>query len=166
MEIRKNYNAGLTDDLDLVRQMSTAIYFIDKLALRAGNEKGDDLADTVGCCSLRVENVTLTSPKTVNFDFLGKDSMRYQNSVEVPTKVFNNIKRFQKGKKPKDDLFDLLNVGFSKFLLINFLFFFSYFFGFSIFFDKFKFPFFDYFLKFLKYFGIYCTRHSSFNYFY
>jgi len=34
------------------------MYFIDKLALRAGNEKDtDEAADTVGCCSLRVEHV-------------------------------------------------------------------------------------------------------------
>ena len=28
---------------------------LDKLALRAGNEKDEDQADTVGCCSLRLE---------------------------------------------------------------------------------------------------------------
>ena len=35
------------------------MYFIDKLALRAGNEKDtDESADTVGCCSLRVEHMS------------------------------------------------------------------------------------------------------------
>jgi DNA topoisomerase-1 len=43
-----------------VRQRAVALYFIDKLALRAGNEKDtDEAADTVGCCSLRCEHVTL-----------------------------------------------------------------------------------------------------------
>ena len=42
-----------------VRQRAVALYFIDKLALRAGNEKDEDQADTVGCCSLRVEHITL-----------------------------------------------------------------------------------------------------------
>ena len=42
-----------------VRQRSVALYFIDKLALRAGNEKDEDQADTVGCCSLRCEHITL-----------------------------------------------------------------------------------------------------------
>ena len=38
---------------------SVAVYFIDKLALRAGNEKdSDETADTVGCCSLRVEHLS------------------------------------------------------------------------------------------------------------
>jgi len=88
--------------------MATAIYLIDKLALRVGNEKGSEEADTVGCCSLRVEHITLEPPNILNFDFLGKDSMRYENSVEVPKKVYNNIKRFKQGKKEGTELFHLL----------------------------------------------------------
>ena len=39
------------------------MYFIDKLALRAGNEKdADEAADTVGCCSLRVEHISESFP--------------------------------------------------------------------------------------------------------
>jgi DNA topoisomerase IB len=34
--------------------MGVAVYFLDKLALRAGHEKDDDEADTVGCCTLKV----------------------------------------------------------------------------------------------------------------
>ena len=41
------------------KQLGTTTYIIDKLALRVGNEKGDDQADTVGCCSLRVQHVKL-----------------------------------------------------------------------------------------------------------
>jgi len=107
-EIRRNYKLNFTDDHEPTRQMATAIYLIDRLALRVGNEKGNEEADTVGCCSLRVEHITCEAPDTLNFDFLGKDSMRYQNSVEVPKKVFVNIQRFQKGKKPEEDLFHLL----------------------------------------------------------
>ena len=44
--------------------MATAMYLIDHLALRVGNEKSEDEADTVGCCSLRVEHVTLTTTVT------------------------------------------------------------------------------------------------------
>lgn len=35
------------------QQMGVALYFIDKLALRAGHEKEEDEADTVGCCTLK-----------------------------------------------------------------------------------------------------------------
>ena len=37
--------------------LGVCTYLIDKLALRVGNEKGEDEADTVGCCSLRVEHI-------------------------------------------------------------------------------------------------------------
>lgn len=93
------------------RQRATALYFIDRLALRAGNEKGEDEADTVGCCSLRYEHVTLEPPNKVIFDFLGKDSMRFHQEVEVDSQVFKNIKIFKgEPKKKGDDLFDRLNV--------------------------------------------------------
>ncbi len=63
-----------------------------QLALRAGNEKDEDSADTVGCCSLRVEHITLHrrldgEEHVVEFDFLGKDSIRYYNKVPVEKQV-------------------------------------------------------------------------------
>lgn len=93
------------------RQRATALYFIDRLALRAGNEKGEEEADTVGCCSLRFEHVTLKPPNIVAFDFLGKDSMRFYQEVEVEPQVFKNIKLFKgEPKVVGDDLFDRLTV--------------------------------------------------------
>lgn len=41
------------------KQLGTAAYLIDRLALRVGNEKDEDTADTVGCCSLRAEHITI-----------------------------------------------------------------------------------------------------------
>jgi DNA topoisomerase-1 len=85
------------------------VYLIDQFALRAGNEKGDDEADTVGCCSLKYENITLREPNTVIFDFLGKDSIRFYSEVEVDRQVFKNLIIFKKPpKKDGDDIFDRL----------------------------------------------------------
>lgn len=98
-----------------VRQRAVAIYFIDKLALRAGNEKDEDEADTVGCCSLRVEHIKLhksvegVGENVVEFDFLGKDSIRYNNSVSVDKRVYKNLILFMENKNPEDELFDRLN---------------------------------------------------------
>ncbi len=86
------------------------MYFIDKLALRAGNEKGEDEADTVGCCSLRCEHVTLEPPDKLVFDFLGKDSIRYYNEVPVIDQVYKNIRIFKNDKNDEDELFDRVNV--------------------------------------------------------
>lgn len=108
--------------------------------MRAGNEKDEDQADTVGCCSLRVEHIQLFDEKdgrfieflyskcvvrirrklstcfvldkdyVVVFDFPGKDSIRYYNEVPVEKQVFKNLKLFCEKKKGGDDLFDRLNV--------------------------------------------------------
>jgi DNA topoisomerase-1 len=77
--------------------------------LRVGNEKGEDEADTVGCCSLRVEHIQFENDNKITFDFLGKDSMRYHNTVEVDPLVYKNLKRFIAGKNKNEDLFDRIN---------------------------------------------------------
>ena len=93
------------------RQRATAVYLIDQFALRAGNEKGDDEADTVGCCSLKFEHITLKPPNKVIFDFLGKDSIRFYDEVEVAPQVFKNLKIFKKSPKTDgDEIFDRLTV--------------------------------------------------------
>ncbi|XP_062986005.1 DNA topoisomerase I, mitochondrial isoform X1 [Elgaria multicarinata webbii] len=86
-----------------------------KLALRAGNEKEEgETADTVGCCSLRVEHITLCprldgKENVVEFDFLGKDCIRYYNKVPVEKQVFKNLQLFMENKESGDDLFDRLS---------------------------------------------------------
>lgn len=112
--IRNNYRDQWKSKEMRVRQRAVAMYFIDKLALRAGNEKDEDQADTVGCCSLRVEHIQLKKQlgdkeNVVVFDFLGKDSIRYYNEVEVEKRVFKNLELFMENKKEGDDLFDRLN---------------------------------------------------------
>ncbi|KAJ0029629.1 hypothetical protein NQD34_004626 [Periophthalmus magnuspinnatus] len=113
-DIRYQYNQDLKSKQMSTRQRAVALYFIDKLALRAGNEKEEgETADTVGCCSLRVEHITLHDKLdgdeyVVEFDFLGKDSIRYYNKVPVIKKAFKNLKLFMENKEPGDDLFDHL----------------------------------------------------------
>ncbi|KAI9879702.1 MAG: DNA topoisomerase 1 [Pleopsidium flavum] len=108
--IRKDYTKELKAELMADRQRATAVYLIDQFALRAGNEKGDDEADTVGCCSLKFEHVTLKPPNKVVFDFLGKDSIRFYDEVEVDQQVFKNLKIFKKSPKGEgDEIFDRLN---------------------------------------------------------
>ncbi|PPS13735.1 hypothetical protein GOBAR_AA06856 [Gossypium barbadense] len=109
----KNIRAAYTKDFtakDVTkRQIAVATYLIDKLALRAGNEKDDDEADTVGCCTLKVGNVECIPPNKLKFDFLGKDSIQYVNTVEVELPVYKAIGQFQTGKRKSDDLFDELD---------------------------------------------------------
>ncbi|CAA0814312.1 DNA topoisomerase 1 [Striga hermonthica] len=107
--IRATYTKNFTSKDSAQRQIAVATYLIDKLALRAGNEKDDDEASTVGCCTLKVEHVEPVPPNILKFDFLGKDSIRYDKEVEVETPVFKAIQQFRSGKKGSDDIFDSLD---------------------------------------------------------
>ncbi|XP_063155792.1 DNA topoisomerase I, mitochondrial isoform X2 [Candoia aspera] len=113
--IRCQYRADWRSKEMKKRQISVALYFIDKLALRAGNEKEEgETADTVGCCSLRVEHIALHprqngQENVVEFDFLGKDCIRYYNKVPVEKQVFKNLQLFMENKEPGDNLFDRLS---------------------------------------------------------
>ncbi|CAI7854505.1 unnamed protein product, partial [Closterium sp. NIES-54] len=62
---------------------------------------------------LSLPSPTLPSPPSPplppQFDFLGKDSIRYFNTVEVEPLVYKAIGTFRKGKKKDEDLFDKLD---------------------------------------------------------
>ena len=106
-KIRSSYEKLQHSKKEAERQKATATYFIDKLALRVGGEKDtEEEADTVGCCSLRVEHIKLTEPATIHLDFLGKDSIRYNNSAVVTKEVFDNVKSFIQGKAKTAQVFD------------------------------------------------------------
>ncbi|KAI8842098.1 hypothetical protein BC829DRAFT_401894 [Chytridium lagenaria] len=109
-KIRDDYTRELKDKVMATRQRATAMYLIDRFALRAGNEKGEDEADTVGCCSLRFEHISLELPNVVIFDFLGKDSIRYYKQGRGRQQVFKNLQIFRKEPKKEGDLlFDRLS---------------------------------------------------------
>jgi DNA topoisomerase-1 len=117
-----------------------ALSFVDICYVYFNPFQDDDEADTVGCCTLKVENVTCLPPNRlqvlifilffevffckgdylrslflmvtryeklismlsdvqflVQFDFLGKDSIRYLNTVEAELPVYQAIKEFCAG---------------------------------------------------------------------
>ena len=91
-----------------ISKISTACYLIYRTAMRVGDEKDPEEADTVGATTLRKEHINLT-PDAIEFDFLGKDSVRWQETVpaEGHDKQFHeNLKKIIQDKKPKDDIFD------------------------------------------------------------
>ena len=106
--MRKDYAADMRSNDVARQQKGVTVYLIDRLALRVGGEKDtDEEADTVGCCSLRVEHVKLDVPENqLHLNFLGKDSIEYDNTNEVSPAAYKLILRFMKGKKPEDQLFD------------------------------------------------------------
>ncbi|KAG0213102.1 DNA topoisomerase 1 [Mortierella sp. NVP41] len=85
-----------------VRQRAPAMWLLDHLAFKAGNEKGEDGADTVGCCSLRFEHVTLKTLNTLHLDFMGRDSIEFKRIIQVSDQVYKRITAFKKRFKPSE----------------------------------------------------------------
>jgi len=77
------------------RKVATVAYLIDELKLRVGDEKDHDEADTIGATTLRPSHIVINSNTRVNFDFLGKDSVRWQREVELPEEVVRNLEEFK-----------------------------------------------------------------------
>ena len=90
-----------------VRRIATACYLIFRTAMRVGDEKDPDEADTVGATTLRTEHIKLTA-NAIEFDFLGKDSVRWQETIPAvgdDKQFYDNLKELTKNKKPKDEIF-------------------------------------------------------------
>src|SRR2546421_1516752 len=91
-----------------IRKLATVSYLIDNLAMRVGDEKEEDEADTVGASTLRVEHLRFL-PHAIEFDFLGKDSVRWQKTLKADrtdSPIRRNLQEFVSNKKPEDLVFD------------------------------------------------------------
>ena len=87
-------------------KVATVAYLILKLAMRVGDEKDPEEADTVGASTLRVEHIDfpqVNDMQTIEFNFLGKDSVPWQKRLGVDSEdtraLYNNLKKFMQGKK-------------------------------------------------------------------
>ena len=72
-------------------------------------DRCSNVSITAKLLTMAFEHLILGKEHVVEFDFLGKDSIRYHNEVEVEKRVFKNVQLFMDNKKPGDDLFDRLN---------------------------------------------------------
>src|SRR5215831_5477181 len=95
------------------RKLATVCYLISKLAMRVGDEKDPEEADTVGASTLRVEHIRFPQTNTqqfIEFNFLGKDSVPWQKTLEVGSRdmqgLYDNLRLFMKDKQQGDQIFD------------------------------------------------------------
>ncbi|KIS70027.1 DNA topoisomerase I [Mycosarcoma maydis] len=102
-QIRRDVNKNLKSKVRHERQIATIVWLIDNFSLRAGNEKGEDEAETYGVCSLRCEHAQIKMPDTIHLEFLGKDSMKFEEDLKITNPdVFKNIAMFLKSNGMKD----------------------------------------------------------------
>jgi len=107
-KVLENVVKKMTDSDEKVRRVATVCYLIFKTAMRVGDEKDPDEADTVGATTLRVEHIKLKSD-AIEFDFLGKDSVRWQKSLPISGQdktLYDNFKKFTEKKKLEEQIFD------------------------------------------------------------
>lgn len=107
--IRRKYREEWKSEDPKTKQLSIAVYLIDKFAFRAGGEKDKDAADTVGCCSLRVKHLKFHDELVVEFDFPGKASIRYKKKHKIDLGVFVGLRSLAIGKESTDLIFDQLS---------------------------------------------------------
>lgn len=124
-DIEKEIINHMLSSKDVTRKkIATVCYLIFKLAMRVGDEKDPDEADTIGASTLRVEH--LKFPKTddkvhIEFNFLGKDSVPWQKTLEISSPdtkaLYENLLFFMKGKDKSDEIFeDITSSKVNKFL--------------------------------------------------
>jgi len=77
------------------RKTATVCWLILKLNMRVGDEKDKEEADTVGAITIRPEHIKIEND-VLNFDFLGKDSVRWVKGIKAPPAVIKNIDYYSK----------------------------------------------------------------------
>lgn len=100
------------------KKIATVCYLIFKLAMRVGDEKDPEEADTVGASTLRIEHIKFPYNKGkqfIEFNFLGKDSVPWQKTLEVNSEdtqgLYNNLKSFMSNKESGYHIFDGITSG-------------------------------------------------------
>ena len=108
----ENVKARIAKDMQSkehkTKRIATACYLIYRTAMRVGDEKDPDEADTVGATTLRKEHIKLTAD-AIEFNFLGKDCVRWKETIvaEGLDKQFHdNLKELISNKKDEQEIFD------------------------------------------------------------
>lgn len=95
------------------KQFMVALFLIERCCIRVGNKKDEtSQGNTVGCCTLRAHtHVWITSEpnRQVRLEFVGKDSIKYENTVGLPKEVFVVVLELLSERAVGDILFDALS---------------------------------------------------------
>jgi len=99
-KIRKKYKKDLNSSQQDVKQLATAVYLLDELAIRPGTEKDESKeAGTLGLTTLKCNNVKFEGSDKITIDFTGKSSIRFTKNFKVNSAVYKNLQTSCSGKK-------------------------------------------------------------------
>ena len=114
--IRFTYMRDASGSNSTKKQLGTVLYLIDFFGIRVGNPKEEDEAETVGATTILVKNVIFKPPSSLQFNFLGKDSIEYNQVHYVPSIIYENFTKLTDGKDPEDKIFDISSGSINRYL--------------------------------------------------
>jgi len=105
-KIRKQYMKDLNSSKSEIRQLATAVYLLDVLAIRPGTEKDEAKeAGTLGLTTLKCTNISFGKDSHITIDFVGKSSIKFEKTFKVEKIVYENLQKLCKGKGKSSEIF-------------------------------------------------------------
>lgn len=107
-EIEQTVLKDVTSTSDTKRESALITYIVLTYGIRIGNEHGEDNIrdkNVRGASTLCVENMILENDTHLRLKFIGKDSIFYENVVKIKPRVYCELQKILKGKKPTDKVF-------------------------------------------------------------
>ncbi len=116
-KVESHIDKNLSSKDEKRKQSAIVSYLIMNLGIRVGDEKDDDLADTVGASSLRKSHIQLQKDNKIFLSFLGKDSVRFESTIEVSEKAYKTLQDLYTKRNNEDMLFPKVSsIDVNKFL--------------------------------------------------
>lgn len=109
-EIEKTVLKDVQSKNKLKRENALITYVVMTYGIRIGNDLGEDNfrdKNVRGASTLCVENMKFESGNKIHLEFLGKDSVKYSETMEVEPTVYEQFEKQLKGKKSSDNIYDL-----------------------------------------------------------
>ena len=108
-EIEQTVLKDVTDKNELKKENALITYIVLTYGIRIGNDLGKNNfrdKNVRGASTLCVENMILEENNHIHLNFIGKDSVVYNESLEVNPIVWNVFKEQLKNKKPTDKIYN------------------------------------------------------------
>lgn len=123
-KIREKYTQDMSSDNQQKRELATATYLLDVIAIRPGTEKDEKTeSDTKGLTTLTCESISFGDDKQITLNFMGKSSIPFIKTFNVTKLAYKNLKSLCENKKGSKKLFKNVDAttlnGYLKTLLPN-----------------------------------------------
>ena len=105
--IMNKVSNDMMSDKESKRQMAVVVYIIYTTGIRVGHEKDENTSDSVGCCTLNVENLKLKSNNVIDMSFNGKDYIPFQKKVKVTPRCYSILSNLINNKNKTEQIFSV-----------------------------------------------------------